>query len=185
MPAYLLHNQLLNYGWLGRKGATLFPFFDHRGKTKAFMLLVPKRGETWFLDAKPNAFSLKKISDGYTTHEVLTYRGKLPNPGPPDADQLKRFSALYHYDPWWLLNKPTFKHSVWSQALKATNVADLAECANLGFDLSLNRTVKTLNLPEPKSKGQSGRSNWSSTYHWPKWRKLNRRVTWSVESAWK
>jgi len=183
IPAYLLHNRPLKYGWLGRKEATLFPFFDHRGKTKAFLLLVPKRGETWFLEAKPKAFSLVEVSDGYTTQEVLTYRGKLPKPAPPDAEQLKRFSRLFHYDPWWLLDRPAFKECAWVPALKATNVTDIAECAGLSFELSLECTAQTLNLPKPEVKERKTPGYWSPISQWPKWRNLNTRTSWVIGAA--
>jgi len=128
-------------GELGYRGITLFPFFDRTGHIETWMMVQPQKERIWFL-TEPFR---RGVLGGFS------YTGRFGEPGPPDAELLDRFAALYHYDPWWLLTVPAFADEDWVPPLKATNVVDWPQCADLSYDRRLDHTAAVLDLirPEP------------------------------------
>lgn len=95
----------------------LFPFFDLSGHVRHVMLLT---AEPTLIQVLPWQKGLFRVPMWAPIRSSASFAGLRPITR-ADADLLR---ALWHFDPWWMLDEPAYASHWAVPILKATNCAD-------------------------------------------------------------
>lgn len=153
--------------------ATLFPMFDSRGKVRTLILVDHEGHEIYQMVWSPR---LVKVSLFGSVSVKRNFQGLASVTG----DDAYRMTDLWHYDPWWLLERVPFDRHEATPGLKETNcVEELVGAVSLYYQRDLSRVayyyhntgggglellgLNADSLPERETRQASDLANYPST----------------------
>ncbi len=156
VAARSLHRHRLRLRDFVLEQASLFPFFDREGRTRALMLVWPPARPIVVLEHHPDLVRVRwwgeiELDVEYSALRDLDEGRTAAAAGvPPEAGKW----GTWHYDPWWVLREACFEGHPAVPALKATNCAGafLKPVYGCFFKRDLSRLVGVTT----KSKSHSG-----------------------------
>ncbi len=96
--------------------ASLFPFFDRRGRVRALMLVQPPSRDIVIMELEPELVRVPWWGEIEIRSTVAALRDV-------DARLAAACADLWHYDPWWVLRAARLEGHSAVPVLKATNCA--------------------------------------------------------------
>ncbi len=164
VAARSLHQRRVRLRDFVLEGASLFPFFDREGRTRALMLVWPPARPIVVLDFPSGDLSPGERSDLVRVRwwgeiQLGVDFAALRN---IDAGRAAVATGLWHFDPWWVLREACFEGHPAVPVLKATNCAGafLKPIYGCFFSRDLSRFVGVTT----KSRSHSGLSALDYTY---------------------
>lgn len=136
VAASSLHRQRVRLRDVPLDQASVFPYFDHEGQTRALMLVWPPAPEIVVLEHRSD------LARARWSGEIdidVDFAALLDAP----SDRIAAIAGLWHYDPWWVLAEPRFEGHPSVPVLKATNCVDVFSRPVYGcfFTRDLSRLV--------------------------------------------
>jgi len=163
-----LHRIPVQAGGWRLEAASIFPFFDSRGDVCWLMLVTPKRRDIFFLRNRAGT--------------VATQAGGVTIAGHPQRwedlslAEHREITALFHYDPWWVLGEERFLGHEAVPGLKATNLAHslTRSPAEYSRDLmQVNGNARRFLSTRNFSRAGGNTSDWSFDPVWANWERAN------------
>lgn len=117
--------------------ASLFPFFDDEGRTKAIMLAGGECERILLVEWRPDLFTRRWLRP----HLLRLGTSSLDDADDSDARSLTR---LWHFDPWWVLGAVRYSGHDVVPSLKPTNISGYdGSLTRIWFDRNLGRVTWT------------------------------------------
>lgn len=134
-----LHAVRLQFGDRQTPAASVFPFFDDEGRTRALMLTSDLDGRIALVDFQSSLFAGRSLLPRLRLQRIALRHVDLRDSETTDGESV---AHLWHFDPWWELAAERYFNHPAVPALKSTNLPGYDESiSRVWFDKTLGRVT--------------------------------------------
>ena len=138
LSQHALHDFRLHFSDRSVAGASLFPFFDDDGVTRALMFTSDKDDRIVLIRYEESLIT--GAHHGPRGEAIALEHADLTDSTEADAEAI---AHLWHFDPWWELGATRFAGHEAVPPLKSTNIPGYdQEITHVAFDPTLARVVE-------------------------------------------
>lgn len=138
LSQHALHDFRLHFSDRSVSGASLFPFFDDEGRTRALMFTSEEDGRIVLIEYHESLMT--GAEHGPRGEAIALRHADLKDSTAADAEAI---APLWHFDPWWELGASRYAGHPAVPPLKSTNIPGYdQEITRVAFDPTLARVVE-------------------------------------------